>query len=225
VDPVNTNTNGSQRASETTSPSVHWPLQSQGASAEERLGALMETVRNWDWRALSPDLSPAPGPLPAPTVADLLPVPPSVTNIKEAPGSFVNRESGPATASTATEQVVLEPTPRHARVESTPAATEQVLLEATPRQAIVTPRQAIVESTPAGSPEDKAPPVAPVPSKVEASISAPQPPASPSSPQVQAESAPVSGRPARFSQLKLFSLYFVSAVGVLLIIGALRFFA
>jgi hypothetical protein len=35
----------------------------------------------------------------------------------------------------------------------------------------------------------------------------------------------VSVRPARFSQLKLFSVYFVSAVGVLLIIGALRFFA
>lgn len=173
---------------------------------EERLDALKKTVRNWDWRASSPSVDPEGSIAPS---ASSLPTPVVPTaNVVEIPDTVVAQDPAPVADFPATQHVP-ERRPRHAKVEPAPADA----LECQP------------EDANSWTSRPRPPLQAPPQPSSDAASWFPQPAAPPLSAKPQARATRPTARPRVLSRIKVFALYLASAAVVLLVIGAIRFFA
>jgi len=164
---VGVTTNGTRKANdaEPPNPSHEGPETLSAQSVDERLEALMETIRTWDWRAAPVEAGPPPADettLTAPGLAttasaqvreDLEPLttgPPPVQStadtrsvVLEPMPRPVTEPSEPADPSADTQTVVLEPMPRPVTEPSEPADpspdTQTVVLEPMPLPVTVYP--------------------------------------------------------------------------------------
>ena len=211
--PTDVSFNGTDRTGEAGFASSNGGATAQGASAEERLDALMEAIRNWDWRAsisTSTELASE-----VTTSANDVPAPVAAGELMEPPESFASPvkdvEPAPARGAMDTEHFGFERSPRHVRVESVPADS--------------------LEGQPDGIIPWTAPTPPPTPPPQELSETEawplPAPPITPSSSaDVQDVADPATDQPpaSSLSRIKVFALYFAAAVVVFLIIGAIRTF-
>jgi hypothetical protein len=193
----------------------------RGSTVEQRLEALMETVRTWNWRPSSPnghsaeEVAGAREALTSSTTATFLPVSAPANDNGEDPEPVVAADTSSAPGSPDSGPALLAPMPRHARTEP-----ESVVAFA---------------DNPEDAKSSTAAPV-PLPQRIPAQVPLEptndtafwypiQPATLPSSDETKAEAAPPSHRLERLSRIKVFSLYVASAAAVLLVIGAIRFFA
>jgi len=137
---VATNGKGKKSKAEPTASNHEGPPSLSARSVDERLDALMETIRTWDWRAPTVEAGPPPTDETTLTVSHL-----ATTATAEAREDLKPRTFGSSTVQVAdTPSVVLESTPQLDTVEpgepvDPTADTRSVVLEPTPPPVTVDP--------------------------------------------------------------------------------------
>jgi hypothetical protein len=196
LEPVEVRTNGTHPMPEVdSSPPLDREPSFDGVSLDQHFDALLEMVRDWDWRTVSLDTGHAPGDPTTPT---------------ETSASLARGPNSPVRAPTpAVEPDVCKDTVEPDRGSVPRGAEPPIAVESMSPRANRDPASA---DPPPRSLENTAYPAAPIP------------PPTPSAAEALGAHPPVDS-PRGHSKLKVAALYLAGAVAVLIAIGGIRLFA
>jgi hypothetical protein len=198
-DPVDVRTNGTHPLPDVDSSRLpERQLDFDGVTLDQRLDALMEMVRDWNWRTVSVETghtaeeSPTQAPTRPPTETAAIPVPAPVS-----PSAAVEADEREDTTAADRRLVVGDNRPQPIAVESTPRHARRDPVRQDPQQ---------LPLEDASAPATPPPP----PSAAEAQRAEADPPVDP---------------PKGHSRFKVAALYLAAAAAVILTIGGIRLFA
>jgi hypothetical protein len=202
MDPIDARTNGTHPEPDVAlSQPLDRELRFDGVSLDQHFDALMEMVRDWDWRTVSLETGHPRGASPTPAATSAPPAPEPNSVPIPAPASPTEADVREELVAPDTESVPGGGDPQAAAVESMP------------RQA---PHEPASSDPPPAPLEDLASPAAP---------SRPSPPSPPSPPSAAKAQGVAADPETAHSRIKMAALYVAGAVAVLLAIGGIRLFA